>query len=150
MVALSLFPQTIFRFSLGCFLEAKTYLEKGGFMKMLIKSILLTGFFVTVSQAFAQGQLMTWIQSSGASTSLTNVLSTNQVMEILSTSTDSSSQIDVTVANQTVSFGGTGNLAQPTPFVVAGPATVIFRRTASGGSGGLITYRVSQTAVKTP
>lgn len=122
-------------------------------MKPYLKLIIAVCLLLPATGAFAQtpGRLMTWVHTSGNSINLTNTLATNQVMEILSTAMDTSSQIDVVVKEETLSFGqGGGLLAPPIPFVVAGPATVVFRRTSSGGVGGLITYRISAQNMATP
>jgi hypothetical protein len=76
-------------------------------MKQLLKRVSTVSLLFSSLSLFAQTQapLMTWIQTSGSPSNLTNVLSTNQVMEIVSLSMDNSSQIDVTVQDQTLSFG---------------------------------------------
>jgi hypothetical protein len=113
-------------------------------MKILLKTIAVL-FLLTVSAVAqpATAKFATWVQPASDTINLTNALSTSQVMEIVSTMIDETISISVTANERTISFGRRPNdLAIPVPFVVAGPATVVFQRTSSGGLGGMITYRI--------
>src|SRR5438045_826115 len=109
-------------------------------MKTLLK---FASIFILAAAAMpASAEITTWIQPSNATSAFTNVLSANQVLEVLSVTSDSSTTIEVTANGQAVTFGN--NVLPPVPFIVAGPATIIARKTASGGSGGLLTFRVTE------
>jgi hypothetical protein len=116
-------------------------------MKTYLKLFFLITFLTLTqaawSQSQSQSQLKTWVQPAGSSANLTNTISANQVIEILSVALDTATSIDVTVGGNTVTFGN-GNLTTPVPFVVAGPATLTIRKTSSGGLGGLVTFRLSE------
>jgi hypothetical protein len=104
----------------------------------IISSVMFA--FILAMSAHAQ---TTWIGASGVASSITNTLTAAQVLDIITMAVDDTVQIQVIANNQTVSFGSTGNPNTPAPFVVAGPATVIFRKTSTAGSGTMITYRIS-------
>jgi hypothetical protein len=108
-------------------------------MKTLLKLTFIVALALFASAV--QAQFNTVILPSAGIFAQTNVLGTNQVMEIMTTSFGASGVIDVTANQATVSFGQ-GSLLVPAPFVIAGPAMVVFRKTSTGGEGGLITYRI--------
>ncbi len=94
----------------------------------------------------AQGQLFSWVQPAGRTMEHKLVLSTNQFMEVLSVSLDSSASIDVTVGEDTVTLGTGGNPNIPVPMIIAGPATVVLRKSSTAGPGTLVTFRLGETA----
>ncbi len=106
-------------------------------MKLIFKLMaLLTLTFSATAQS-------TWICPASSALALTNVLGTNQIMEIWSASYDSNTAMDVEMGDQKVSFGaGSSGATIPTPFIMAGPATVIFRKTSTGGAGCMFTYKI--------
>ena len=106
-------------------------------MKTLLLSILLV--LSGASSSFAQ--LSTWIAGEGSSASLTNTISATQTVEFISASFDTGTVMEIIMGDQMMKFGSGSGANVPTPFVVAGPATFIFRKT-SGGSGSLFTYRI--------
>lgn len=126
-------------------LKIPVYLKAEANMKIL-KSTVIFLCVLTVFPLLAQiggTQISSWIQPEGGTSSMTSTLSSNQVMEILSISVDASTAIEITIGEQTTTFGSGGNLVFPYPFIIAGPATVSFKKTSTGGSGGMITYRIS-------
>ena len=107
-------------------------------MKLLLK------LFVFLSVALPAMAQTTWICPASSALALTNVLSTNQVMEIWSASYDSNTALDVIIGDQTVSLGaGSGGATVPSPLIMAGPATIIFRKTSTGGAGCMFTYKIT-------
>lgn len=111
-------------------------------MKRLYKS-LLPVLFVCCSFAASGQQIKTWMCPASSANAYTNTLAANQVMEILSGSFEPDSQVDIIMGQQTLRMGNGGaNLS--VPFVIAGPAVVVFKKTATGGQGTIISYRISQ------
>lgn len=123
-------------------------------MKLIYQLILAGILLAGASSLSAQTQMATtrfdtWIQTK-TQPGLTNVLSANQVMEILTISMDSASIIEVIANGETIAFGQRQDRIYPTPFVIAGPATVILRRDSTGGSGSMMTYRITEKASQAP
>ena len=67
-------------------------------------------------------------------------------MELLSGSFEPDSQIEIRHGTDVFILGNGGGSIN-TPFLIAGPAVVTFKKTATGGLGTIITYRVSQQAI---
>ena len=110
-------------------------------MKFFQKLLLLVFFFVAPFIGAAQ-ELKTWVGSMTTASALTNSVPANQMLEIISGFLDSDSSIEVTVDGQMFVMGS-GGAGFTLPFVVAGPATVVFRKTNGGGKGLIVTYRTS-------
>jgi hypothetical protein len=89
----------------------------------------------------ARSEIKTWITKGGGG-NVTNTVSANQVLEVLTIALDTGTVLDVSTDGQTVTLGG-GNLMVPAPFIVAGPATLVIRRSGASTQGNLITVRIS-------
>jgi hypothetical protein len=110
-------------------------------MKSYCKPVLFLGVLFFSFAASAQ-QIKTWICPQSSANSLTNTIGPNQVMELLSGSFEPDSRVDIVQGDQSMFLGnGGGNLN--TPFVIAGPAVITFRKTATGGQGTIISYRIT-------
>lgn len=91
----------------------------------------------------ARAEIQTWVYQPG-DPSLTNTITSTQVIEFLSVSMDTDTAIDVLVKNQSVTFGRDG-LPVPAPFAIAGPANIVVRHRGTTGQGAFFTVRISST-----
>ena len=109
-----------------------------------LSALLILVFLGTTLPLQAQ-TVTTWIQPRNLTTNQTLLLGQNQVMEVMSLLLDNSTSIDITVEGQTLTLGRNGvNTYIPPTLVIAGPATVVMRRSVSGDEGSMMTFRVMQ------
>ncbi len=108
--------------------------------------ILLPIFVFTLALSASAQQVKTWICPQSSAQSYTNTLAANQIMELLSGSFEPDSQIEIRRGTELFLMGN-GGANINTPFVIAGPAIVTFRKTATGGQGTIISYRISQQMI---
>ncbi len=110
-------------------------------MKSLWK-VVLPVLLVSVSLTAKAQQVKTWICTASSAGGVTNNLAANQVLEILSAAYEPDTEITVTRQNDELRLvNGAANLS--VPFLIAGPAVVVFRKTATGGTGTMISYRIT-------
>jgi hypothetical protein len=119
-------------------------------MKKLMKSACGVFLLCGVALSSPAQQVVTWINPPGQVTAQTNVLAANQILEVVSVGLDTHSAIEVTVGGNSVVFGSGGNSTLPQPFIVAGPAQVVFRQVSATTTGAMFTYSISslQPAVR--
>ena len=109
--------------------------------KLLLAAVLIVSCVCLSANTHAQ-QIKTWMCPASDAGSNTNAVPAGYVLEALSASFEPDSQVEITIGKDTLRMGNGGaNLGLP--LVVAGPATVIFRKTATGGQGTIVTYRIS-------
>jgi len=107
-------------------------------------ALLILLFTGLILNAAAQ-TVTTWIQPRNLTTNQTLLLGQSQVMEVITLLLDSSTSLDITIENQTLTFGRNGINAIPQNLVIAGPATIVMRRSTAGDEGSLMTFRISET-----
>ena len=94
----------------------------------------------------ANAQVVTWINPESNSTNHSVVINQGQVMEVLSIALDNSSSVQLISGTEEMTLGSPGNPNIPYPLVIAGPSTVIFKKTSTGGQGSMMTFRIVDTA----
>ena len=87
-------------------------------------------------------QIKTWMCPASNASSYTNTVPAGYVLEALSASFEPDSQVDIAIGRDTLRMGN-GGASLGLPLVIAGPAVVTFRKTATGGQGTIITYRIT-------
>lgn len=108
-------------------------------------TLLLPLFFAGLLSA--QAQVVTWINPENAATNRSVVINSGQVMEVLSIVLDSSSSVQIISGTDELTLGTPGNPNVPYPLVIAGPTTVVFKKTSTGGQGSMLTFRVVDAGV---
>ena len=113
-----------------------------------MKKLTVLFAFLFVSLLSAKAQVVTWINPESNATNHSVVINSGQVLEVLSVALDNSSSIQLINGSEELTLGSPGNPSIPYPLVIAGPMTMVFKKTSTGGQGSMMTFRVVEGGPK--